>query len=80
MRTSSMIFVMHQQGDAIYEAVDSGIETVVCIAEGLPAHEMLRPGHRAHPRPRRGHDRSELPWCALAREGERGDHPGGDLP
>ena len=28
--------------DAIYEAVDAGIETVVCVAEGLPAHEMLR--------------------------------------
>jgi succinyl-CoA synthetase alpha subunit len=28
--------------DAIYEAVDGGIETVVCVAEGLPAHEMLR--------------------------------------
>jgi succinyl-CoA synthetase alpha subunit len=29
-------------GDAIYEAVDAGIETVICIAEGLPAHDMLR--------------------------------------
>jgi succinyl-CoA synthetase alpha subunit len=28
--------------DAIYEAVDAGIETVICIAEGLPAHDMLR--------------------------------------
>jgi succinyl-CoA synthetase alpha subunit len=28
--------------DAIYEAVDAGIDTVVCVAEGLPAHEMLR--------------------------------------
>src|SRR6476659_1269312 len=28
--------------DAIYEGVDAGIETVICIAEGLPAHEMLR--------------------------------------
>jgi succinyl-CoA synthetase alpha subunit len=28
--------------DAIYEAVDAGIRTIVCIAEGLPAHEMLR--------------------------------------
>ena len=29
-------------GDAIYEAVAAGIETVICVAEGLPAHEMLR--------------------------------------
>jgi succinyl-CoA synthetase alpha subunit len=28
--------------DAIYEAADAGIGTIVCIAEGLPAHEMLR--------------------------------------
>src|SRR5437763_15310121 len=28
--------------DEIYEGVDAGIETVICIAEGLPAHEMLR--------------------------------------
>ena len=28
--------------DAIYEAVDAGIGTVICIAEYVPAHEMLR--------------------------------------
>src|ERR671925_139759 len=28
--------------EAVYEAVDAGIRTVICIAEGLPAHEMLR--------------------------------------
>ena len=28
--------------DAIYEAVDAGIRTVICITEGIPAHEMLR--------------------------------------
>ena len=40
---TSMIFVPARfAGDAIYEAVDSGIGTVVCIAEGLPAHDMLR--------------------------------------
>jgi succinyl-CoA synthetase alpha subunit len=40
---TSMVFVPARfAGDAIYEAVDSGIRTVVCIAEGLPAHEMLR--------------------------------------
>src|ERR687891_2578341 len=40
---TSMIFVPARfAGDAIYEAVEAGIETIVCIAEGLPAHEMLR--------------------------------------
>jgi succinyl-CoA synthetase alpha subunit len=28
--------------DAIYESVDAGIETVICITEGVPAHDMLR--------------------------------------
>jgi succinyl-CoA synthetase alpha subunit len=28
--------------DAIYEAVDAGIKTVICITEHVPAHEMLR--------------------------------------
>ncbi len=40
---TTMVFVPARfAADAIYEAVDAGIETVVCIAEGLPAHEMLR--------------------------------------
>src|SRR4029077_593814 len=28
--------------DAIYEAVDAGLPTVICITEHVPAHEMLR--------------------------------------
>src|SRR5881392_1034080 len=40
---TSMVFVPARfAADAIYEAVDSGITTVICIAEGLPAHDMLR--------------------------------------
>ena len=40
---TTMVFVPAPfAADAIYEAVDSGIRTVICIAEGLPAHEMLR--------------------------------------
>jgi succinyl-CoA synthetase alpha subunit len=40
---TAMVFVPARFAtDAIYEAADAGIETIVCIAEGLPAHDMLR--------------------------------------
>jgi succinyl-CoA synthetase alpha subunit len=40
---TTMVFVPARfAGDAIYEAVDAGVQTVICIAEGLPAHDMLR--------------------------------------
>jgi succinyl-CoA synthetase alpha subunit len=43
---TSMVFVPARfAADAIYEAIDAGVETVICIAEGLPAHEMLRLYH-----------------------------------
>src|SRR5438105_2981466 len=39
---TSLIFVPARfAADAIYEAVDSGIETVICITEHVPVHEML---------------------------------------
>ena len=38
-----MIFVPAPfAADAVYEAVDAGIGTVICITEGVPAHDMLR--------------------------------------
>jgi succinyl-CoA synthetase alpha subunit len=40
---TTMVFVPARfAADAIYEAVDAGIGTVICIAEGLAAHDMLR--------------------------------------
>ena len=40
---TSMVFVPAPfAGDAIYEAVDAGVHTVITITEGVPAHEMLR--------------------------------------
>jgi succinyl-CoA synthetase alpha subunit len=40
---TTMVFVPARfAADAIYEAIDAGIAAVICIAEGLPAHEMLR--------------------------------------
>jgi succinyl-CoA synthetase alpha subunit len=48
---TAMVFVPARfAADAIYEAVDAGIGTVVCIAEGLPAHEMLRIYNYIRPR------------------------------
>jgi succinyl-CoA synthetase alpha subunit len=48
---TTMVFVPARfAADAIYEAVDAGIETVVCISEGLPAHEMLRLYNYIRPR------------------------------
>jgi succinyl-CoA synthetase alpha subunit len=40
---TTLVFVPGRfASDAIYEAVDAGIGTVICIAEYVPAHEMLR--------------------------------------
>jgi succinyl-CoA synthetase alpha subunit len=40
---TAMVFVPAPfAADAMYEAIDAGIMTVVCITEGVPAHEMLR--------------------------------------
>ena len=48
---TSMVFVPARfAADAIYEGVDAGISTVICIAEGLPAHEMLRIYNYIQPR------------------------------
>jgi len=48
---TTMVFVPARfAADAIYEAIDGGIGTVVCIAEGLPAHDMLRIYNYIRPR------------------------------
>jgi succinyl-CoA synthetase alpha subunit len=40
---TSLVFVPARfAADAVYEAVDAGIGTVICITEHVPAHEMLR--------------------------------------
>jgi succinyl-CoA synthetase alpha subunit len=48
---TAMVFVPARfAADAIYEAVDAGIETVICITEGIPAHDMLRVYNYIRPR------------------------------
>jgi len=40
---TSLVFVPARfAADAVYEAVDAGIGTVICITEHIPAHDMLR--------------------------------------
>jgi succinyl-CoA synthetase alpha subunit len=48
---TSMVFVPPRfAADAIYEAVDAGIATIVCITERIPVHEMLRIYNYIRPR------------------------------
>jgi succinyl-CoA synthetase alpha subunit len=40
---TAMVFVPPRFAtDALYEAIESGVELIVCITEGIPAHDMLR--------------------------------------
>src|SRR5207253_2321127 len=48
---TAMVFVPARfSADAIYEAVDAGIETIIVITEGIPAHDMLRVYNSIRPR------------------------------
>src|ERR671914_2084967 len=48
---TAMVFVPARfAADAVYEAVDAGIETVICITEGIPAHDVLRVYNHVRPR------------------------------
>ena len=40
---TAMVFVPPRfAADAIYEAIESGVDLINCITEGIPAHDMLR--------------------------------------
>ena len=40
---ASLVFVPARfAADAVYEAADAGIGTVICITEHIPVHDMLR--------------------------------------
>ena len=75
---TAMIFVPPRfAADSILEAAAAGVELVIAITEGIPAHDELRVYNtlkRDHP----GHapDRPQLPRHPLAGQGQRGHHPG----
>ena len=76
---TSMIFVPARfAAAAIEEAIDAGVETVIAITEGIPVLDMLRVYWKAQGGGRAA-DRPQLPRRALARQGERRDHPGAVL-
>ena len=57
---TAMVFVPPPfAADSILEAADAGIETIVAITEGIPAHDMLR----VHAQLRRGTARLIGPNC-----------------
>ena len=40
---TAMVFVPPRFAtDALYEVIESGVELIICITEGIPAHDMLR--------------------------------------
>ena len=40
---TAMVFVPPRFAtDALYEAIESGVDLIICITEGIPAHDMLR--------------------------------------
>jgi succinyl-CoA synthetase alpha subunit len=48
---TAMVFVPPRfAADAILESADAGIDTIVCITEGIPAHDMLRIYNSVRPR------------------------------
>ena len=57
---TAMVFVPPRFAtDAVYEALDSGVDLVVCITEGIPAHDMMR----AYTHLKRGDQRLLGPNC-----------------
>ncbi len=57
---TAMVFVPPRFApDALYEAIESGVELIICITEGIPAHDMLR----VYTHLKRGNQRLVGPNC-----------------
>ena len=62
--------------DSILEAAAAGVELVIAITEGIPAHDELRVYNTLkRGSPRHAADRPQLPGHPLARQGQRRHHP-----
>lgn len=48
--TSLVVVPPRFAAEAILEAADAGVEQIVCITEGIPAHDMLEVYHYVRPR------------------------------
>ena len=73
---TAMIFVPPRfAADSILEAEDAGISLVVCITEGIPAHDELRVYNHLARNDERPAGRPELPRHPQPRQGERRHHP-----
>ena len=78
---TAMIFVPPPfAADSILEAAAAGIELMIAITEGIPAHDELRVTTRSSAITRDAPGGAELPGHPLAGQGERRDHPRGFLP
>ena len=74
---TAMIFVPPRfAADSILEAADAGIELIIAITEGIPAHDELRVYNHLAAQPERAPDRPQLPGRPLAGQGQRRHHPG----
>ena len=73
---TAMVFVPPRfAADSILEADDAGIELIIAITEGIPAHDELRVYNTLKKNGRSRLVGPELPGHPLARQGQRGDHP-----
>ena len=68
---TAMVFVPPRfAADSILEAEDAGIELIICITEGIPAHDELRVYNTLKPRTAVSRlDGPELPGDPVARAG-----------
>ena len=76
---TAMVFVPPAFAELILEAADAGIATIIVITEGIPAHDGCACSPICSASTACGSS-AQPPGRPVARQGERGDHPGSVLP